>query len=185
MTGGDAALPVGRRQHDGAAHVLSAAAFREDRQADPVAGGDIKMDQRRRVVAGVLAAEGVGDDGPSQVSIGVPAANPRFDRVVQGAAGDVRVLSQFDEHDGGAGVLTDRDDFPSGQAVVLEDLGQHLSPERRSLALRGGGDRRRDVGAKVHVRFHAQPLRRRYDLVVGNRSHGLPRTPEGRIPSGF
>ena len=140
----DALATLAGQEDSHAAHVLAAAAFGQDLELEAVAGDEVDVDDGGRVVAGVLAGrEGPFDDRLSEVAFRVALGDAPVYRLLEAAAGNVHLLAELDEDDGGAGVLAERDHLLSGESGVFQDLLQDLAAEGRLLVIAGaleGGD---------------------------------------------
>lgn len=184
----DPLAAVGRGQHGQPAHVLGPAAFGQQRQPEAVARHQPGVDDRRGVVAGVApGGEGPLDHRLAQVADVVGLAHPAVDRLLEGAADDVHVLADVGEDDDGAGVLAHRHAVALGDGDVLQELLEHLAPERGDLALASQGEGAADVLAQHVVGLEAEVSHRCGDLVDVNLAHresssGLASRLELRLP---
>ena len=103
---------VGRVQHGEHRLVLGPAAFRGDRDLDGLAGHELGVDHRGRVVAGTGALAGrVRHDRGTQlvVRIEIRAPHALVDHGLEVARGiPTHAHTHFDEHDDDPGILADR-----------------------------------------------------------------------------
>ena len=126
--------------------VLRAAALGRDLHLDRVAGHEVEVDDRRRVVARVLARAGrVGDDRRAQrvVRIEIGAAHAFVDHVGRRhrRAFPAHVHADLHERDDDAGVLADRPMAFGAHARIGEDLRDRVLRRRRLLGRVGVAER--------------------------------------------
>ena len=145
---------VARIHHDELALVLAAAALGRDLHVDGVARHDGHVDDRRRVVLGVLALEvRVGHDACAQLVLGVEiaASNTFVDSVFDsgGKALEAHVHADFQEHVNDAGVLTDRAATFGAHLRVRENLRDRVLRRGAALAFVSAREVRDVVGRVV------------------------------------
>src|SRR5262249_43472642 len=152
--------------------VLAATALGHHLEGQVLPGYDVDVDDRRRVVPGVLPVERIPDDRRPKVALPVALADTLVDGVAEQTAGDVDVLPELHEADEEARVLTVREPAgPGDSGVLLEDL-EDLPAGRGALLLEGPVEGPQHVLAELEVGLLAQPLDRRGDLARPDLAHG-------------
>ena len=85
------------------------------------------MQHGGRVIPGVLALEQrLGHGGFPQIAFRIPFGDPGVDGLFKRTAHDMHILPDFGEHDGKAGILTNRRVLRSRDVGVQQKLTQHI-----------------------------------------------------------
>jgi len=106
------------------------------------------MQHGGRVIPGVLALEQrLGHGGFPQIAFRIPFGDPGVDGLFKRTAHDMHILPDFGEHDGKAGILTNRRVLRSRDVGVQQKLTQHILAGRRGLPFHGRLD-----GPVHHIR---------------------------------
>ena len=170
----DALNAVCRLQHEDTAHILTAGPLGRHCEREFVAFYHIIVNNRRRIIPGVLPDQRIANYGFAQESFDIALTYALLDCFGQASAFDPQILSHLCEYHCHAGILTDRNLISSRNHQVLIQLLQDLASQRGRLYLYSCPKRFFHVLGQEMIRFDTHFLNIADDLLRMYGSHILP-----------
>ena len=125
-----------RNQHLHAGLVFRTEAFGRDRNAELIAGNDLRVDHTRRIVLCILSVKkGLRNNRFAQVPFRISLCNSLVDRILQEAAGDMEILPDLHKYNGHPCVLAIWTILLTRDLSVANDLIQDNPADGRLLGL--------------------------------------------------
>ena len=147
---------IGRNEHFHAGLILRAKALRRNRNAETVTGDDPRVDDTRRIILCVLTIKKrLRNNGLAQIAFRVALCDPLVNRILQKSSRDVKILSDFDKHDGHPRILAIRTILLARNLSIADDLIQNDLTDRRLLCLPALLEAFIDVVGEIVRRFFA------------------------------
>jgi hypothetical protein len=112
------------REHGEAAHVLASAAFWAEPDTQLVSRDRAEMDNRWSIIAGIHPPERVADDGETQRSIAVSAADGFLESRLDSGSVNPDIFALIDEKHGDSGVLAEGETVFERDPGVFDDLAE-------------------------------------------------------------